>query len=95
MIRDEPRLIAQERGVWVLHKPAGYAVHRTGDASIPDLQRWAEAELDAPESLSPIHRLDRATSGVVRGEVSCRRGACAREERARDYGIGAGARLDE
>jgi len=62
---DEPRVIAQENGLWVLHKPSGYAVHRTGDESIPDLQRWAAAELDAPESLSPIHRLDRETSGVV------------------------------
>ncbi len=64
-LRDEPRLIAQERGLWVLHKPSGYAVHRTGDESIPDLQRWARAALDAPETLSPIHRLDRDTSGVV------------------------------
>ncbi len=62
---DAPRLIAQEHGLWVLHKPAGYAVHRTGDESIPDLQRWAAAELDAPASLSPVHRLDRETSGVV------------------------------
>lgn len=65
MPRDEPRLIAQEHGLWVLHKPSGYAVHRTGDETIPDLQRWARTELDAPESLSPIHRLDRDTSGVV------------------------------
>lgn len=64
-LQDEPRLIAHEDGLWVLHKPAGFAVHRTGDESIPDLQRWAQAELDAPATLSPIHRLDRATSGVV------------------------------
>jgi tRNA pseudouridine65 synthase len=49
----------------VLHKPAGYAVHRTGDEDIPDLQRWAAEALDAPASLSPVHRLDRETSGVV------------------------------
>jgi len=65
MLPDEPRLIVQENGLWVLHKPSGFAVHRTGDEDIPDLQRWAAAALGTPEPLSPIHRLDRDTSGVV------------------------------
>jgi tRNA pseudouridine65 synthase len=60
-----PRVIVRQAELWVFHKPAGFAVHPTGNPRIPDLLSWAQSEIDAPASLAPVHRLDRATSGVV------------------------------
>lgn len=63
--RTEPRIILREKDLWVFDKPAGFAVHPTGNSRIPDLLSWASQHHDAPSSLAPVHRLDRATSGVV------------------------------
>lgn len=60
----EPSLVARVGELWVLSKPAGFAIHRTGEG-VPDLMSWAMEHLDAPPRLSPIHRLDRETSGIV------------------------------
>lgn len=65
MSQDFPRLIERRGDLWGLYKPSGVAVHATNDPSIPDLMTWAAAHLEGAEGLSPIHRLDRATSGVV------------------------------
>ncbi|MEO1271051.1 MAG: pseudouridine synthase [Myxococcota bacterium] len=60
-----PRLLAQRDQLWVLYKPAGFAVHRASDRNIPDLMTWASEHLPLPKALAPIHRLDRDTSGLV------------------------------
>ena len=60
----KPILVARVGELWVLSKPAGFAVHRAGEGA-PDLMAWAVQNLDAPPGLSPIHRLDLETSGVV------------------------------
>jgi 23S rRNA-/tRNA-specific pseudouridylate synthase len=61
---NAPRLIAREGGLWVFDKPAGLAVHPTGE-EVPDLLSWARAHAAAPGTLRAAHRLDRETSGVV------------------------------
>lgn len=60
----EPFLIARVADLWVLSKPAGLAMHKTGE-DVADLMTWARMHLGAPAELRPIHRLDRETSGVV------------------------------
>ena len=60
----EPALISNDDGLWVVNKPSGWAVHRTNDPAIPDVLTWALDAADAPESLAPVHRIDRGTSGV-------------------------------
>ena len=60
-----PSILAQRDRIWVLYKPAGFAVHRASDREIPDLMTWASDHLPLPAGLAPIHRLDRGTSGLV------------------------------
>ena len=60
----DPVLVARVGELWVLSKPSGFAIHRTGEG-VTDLMSWAIENLDAPPGLSPIHRLDRETSGIV------------------------------
>lgn len=60
-----PHMLAQRDQLWVLYKPAGFAVHQASDRSIPDLMTWASEHLPLPDAIAPINRLDRATSGVV------------------------------
>ena len=60
----QPKVLARVGGLWVLSKPAGFATHPTGEGG-QDLMTWAVANLGAPKGLSPIHRLDRESSGVV------------------------------
>jgi 23S rRNA-/tRNA-specific pseudouridylate synthase len=60
-----PRLLSREGGLWVFDKPAGFAVHPTGDPAVPDLLGWARASAGASDALRPAHRLDRETSGVL------------------------------
>ena len=60
-----PRLIERSDDLWVFDKATGFAVHPTSDPNIPDLLTWAVEHAGAPASLSPIHRLDRETSGLV------------------------------
>lgn len=61
---DPPRLLEARGDLLALYKPAGVAVHPTHDPRIPDLMTWAGQHLGLPD-LSPIHRLDRETSGLV------------------------------
>lgn len=60
-----PVVLAREGPLWVLDKPAGFASHRTGDPSVPDVVSWAMEHAGAPPELAPIHRLDRETSGLL------------------------------
>lgn len=62
---SEPRLVAQEDGLWVFDKPAGWVVHRTADASDPDVLRWAQATFDLPKDFGALHRIDKGTSGLL------------------------------
>ncbi|MEZ4461661.1 MAG: RNA pseudouridine synthase [bacterium] len=48
----------------MVNKPADWVVHPTNDPAHRDLLAWAR-ELGAPDTIAPIHRLDRETSGVV------------------------------
>lgn len=64
MTVSEPVVLAQEGSLWVVSKPAGYAVHPTHDPSIRDLVSWAK-QVHGADGLAPAHRLDRDTSGVV------------------------------
>ncbi len=59
-------LIAHIGDLWVLHKPSGTPTH-PGHRRVkePDLLTLARDVLGAPEAIAPIHRLDRATSGLV------------------------------
>ena len=41
------------------------ASHAAADPDIPDLLTWARTHAGAPAGLAPVHRLDRATSGVL------------------------------
>jgi 23S rRNA pseudouridine955/2504/2580 synthase len=94
MSQQEPVLLAQQDNVWVFIKPSGMAVHPTNDPSIPDLMTWAEAQSFG--QFSPIHRLDRETSGIVlcspdaavRGEMGAwfARGEVEKRYRALVYG---------
>ena len=61
----EPGLITIVDDLWVFNKPAGYAAHPTGNPRIPDLLSWAICNLNVPKTLAPVHRLDRAVSGVI------------------------------
>lgn len=57
-------LLQRDGDLWAFHKPVGLATH-PGDKRVPDLVTFAREHLDAPADLSPIHRLDKHTSGVV------------------------------
>ena len=59
----EPSILARHDDLWALCKPAGWAVHQTGDGH-PTLTGWLE-EAGAPSGMAPVHRLDLDTSGVV------------------------------
>ena len=60
-----PSVIAQQDALWVLDKPSGWAVHPTGDEGELDLMTWAQGALGVSGKMSPAHRIDRETSGVV------------------------------
>jgi len=60
-----PSLLVHDGGLWVVNKPAGWAAHPQGDSAIPDVLSWARESAGAPQSIAPIHRLDRATSGLI------------------------------
>lgn len=61
----EPRLLERHDDLWVFDKPSGYATHPASDRDIPDLMTWANANLNPPAPLAPVHRLDRDTSGLI------------------------------
>ncbi|MEM6292776.1 MAG: pseudouridine synthase [Myxococcota bacterium] len=61
---DGPRVLHHDAHVLVMHKPSGLAVH---PGWVPRTERtamhWARRE--AKQHVYPVHRLDRATSGVL------------------------------
>ncbi len=61
----DPERLSVEGDLWVLHKPAGMPVHPVHGQTEPDLMAWCVAHLGAPAGLSPCHRLDKPTSGIV------------------------------
>ncbi|RAL21133.1 hypothetical protein DL240_13445 [Lujinxingia litoralis] len=61
---NAPHLLARDSDLYVIHKPAGWVVHPTQDASMNDLVSWLESA-HGVAGASPVHRLDRETSGVV------------------------------
>jgi 23S rRNA-/tRNA-specific pseudouridylate synthase len=60
----KPSVVAVDGDLLVLDKPAGLPVHPAAGGG-PDLMAWAREELSADADLAPIHRLDKATSGLV------------------------------
>lgn len=61
-----PSLVDRREGVWVVNKPAGWLTHPAGEHGGQDLCAWLTAHPDGPGApASPIHRLDRETSGLV------------------------------
>lgn len=65
---NTPLLLTERNGLWVVSKPSGWVVHRTNDPTIPDLLSWAKEtfpDVSNIEQIAPIHRIDRATSGLV------------------------------
>lgn len=60
-----PRQIDHVDGLYVLYKPCGIPVHATQAQDGQDLMSLAITTLGLPEGLSPIHRLDIETSGLV------------------------------
>lgn len=62
---DVPSVIARQESLWVLEKPSGWAVHPTGEDGDLDLMTWASTSLTFEGTMSPAHRLDRETSGLV------------------------------
>lgn len=57
-------ILHREDGLWVFYKPAGLATH-PGDKRVADLVSHAREHMGAPAELSPVHRLDKETSGVL------------------------------
>lgn len=60
-----PQVIDERDGLYVLYKPCGVPVHATQAHDGQDLMSRAIKELRLPQGLSPIHRLDIETSGLV------------------------------
>ncbi|MFT5429811.1 MAG: tRNA pseudouridine65 synthase [Myxococcota bacterium] len=58
----EPTTIVRDGSLWVFNKPAGMPVHAAQGLDDIDLITWARAQ---GANVSPAHRLDRHTSGVV------------------------------
>lgn len=71
---EEPSLLERRGAVWALVKPAGWLSHPAKGTEAPDVLSWAREALGAGASLSPAHRLDLETSGVL---------LCAEDPRAR------------
>lgn len=57
----------------MIDKPSGWLVHPASNDPAPVLDEWIQGELRPNGTVSPIHRLDKETSGLVlvsdRGEV--------------------------
>lgn len=62
--KEQAVLLQRDGDLWVFYKPVGLATH-PGDKRVPDLVTHAREHMDAPGDLSPIHRLDKETSGIV------------------------------
>jgi 23S rRNA-/tRNA-specific pseudouridylate synthase len=62
---DSPRILSAHGNVVAVYKPAGMQVHPANASTELDLCAWLESEPLAPPGLTPVHRLDMGTSGVV------------------------------
>jgi 23S rRNA-/tRNA-specific pseudouridylate synthase len=60
----QPRVLSVEEDLIVLDKPSGWTTHAATADETRCLTLWARTTLDQPD-LSPLHRLDRPTSGVI------------------------------
>lgn len=58
----QPRVIRKDTDFLVLVKPSGWTVYPE-NSNIPSLTSWAKEELGI--ELFPVHRLDRATEGLI------------------------------
>jgi len=58
-----PRVIEQHNSLFVVDKPPGMPVHPTGHGADVSLTAWIKRSFQV--DVSPIHRIDRATSGLV------------------------------
>ncbi len=60
----KPELLSCENGLWAVTKPSGFLAHSAGSDD-EDLPTWCIDALDAPDTIAPIHRLDKETSGIL------------------------------
>jgi tRNA pseudouridine65 synthase len=59
-----PKIEFQDSTILVVNKPAGFLTHPSElERNAPDLSSWAQKTL--AEAWQPVHRLDRATQGLV------------------------------
>ncbi len=58
------KLLAREKDLWVYHKPMGLPVHKTGRVFFNTMVNLVREKTSNP-GLSPIHRLDQETGGLV------------------------------
>ncbi len=72
---DAPRILSVHGSVVAVHKPSGMQVHPANASADLDLVSWLDSEPMAPPGATPVHRLDKETSGLV----LC---ACEPDERA-------------
>lgn len=64
---EKPRVVTEHPDFYIVHKPAlwlTHRVHRGGRVEVPDVVGWMQRETGEPD-LSPPHRLDRETSGLL------------------------------
>ena len=60
---NTPRVIERHKSLFVVDKPPGMPVHPTGQGADVSLTAWIQHSFHV--DVSPIHRIDRATSGLV------------------------------
>ncbi|CAM3191136.1 RluA family pseudouridine synthase [Deinococcus saxicola] len=64
---EKPRVVTEHPDFYIVHKPALWLTHRVhggGRVAVPDVLGWMQRETGEPD-LSPPHRLDRETSGLL------------------------------
>ncbi|WP_029475246.1 RluA family pseudouridine synthase [Deinococcus frigens] len=69
---EKPRIVTEHPDFYLVHKPALWLTHRVrsvgvhsgGRVEVPDVLAWMQRETGEPD-LSPPHRLDRETSGLL------------------------------
>lgn len=64
---EKPRVVTEHPDFYIVHKPALWLTHRVhtgGRVAVPDVLSWMHRETGEPD-LSPPHRLDRETSGLL------------------------------
>jgi 23S rRNA-/tRNA-specific pseudouridylate synthase len=64
-VEEVPALVERQGELWVVYKPAGWVVHAAEAGEQYDVQVWLTEAFALARAPSPIHRLDRETSGVV------------------------------